>query len=335
MTVPAHVELESGQAASTAETLAPAVEVHDLVRTFGPKAALAGVDLVVRPGQVHALLGRNGAGKTTLLRTLVGLVDATSGMVRLQGVAAPTLPRASRARLIQLVPSGDRTFYLRLSGRENLLFFARLQGMGKAAAREQVARCIESVGLTEAARRAVSTYSHGMQKRLSVARALLTEPAVLLVDEATHDLDPAAAEQVRSLIRSVTGRGAAVIWATQRLDEIRGFADEVTLLRQGRVRFHGTVEQLQHAAVSRRLIMRLQARSIPSLPVDQALSAAGDVVELDLMDDHQILTFDLHPDVVLSAAVMALHVVGWDVLACRRERSELESAFLELTEEAG
>lgn len=333
MTVRAQVQLAADDPSFPREAGAAAVEVRSLVRTFDANEALAGIDLVVHPGQVHALLGRNGAGKTTLLRILVGLVDPTSGEVLLQGTRAETLPRATRGRVVQLVPSGDRTFYLRLSGSENLLFFARLQGMRTSAARKRVIQCIDAVGLTDAARRPVSTYSHGMQKRLSVARALLTSPAVLLVDEATHDLDPAAADQVRGLVQSVTRQGTAVLWATQRLDEIRGFADEVTLLKQGDVRFQGTVEQLQNAAVSRRLLMRLSARGVPSASIRQTLSNVGNVVQLAYTGDDQVVTFDLFPDVVLGSAVCALAAAGWDVLACRLERSELESAFLRLTED--
>jgi ABC-type multidrug transport system ATPase subunit len=103
---------------------------------------------------------------------------------------------------------------------------------------------LAAVGLTDAARRRVATYSHGMQKRLSIARALLTQPAVLLVDEATHDLDPEGAQRVRGLVAERAAAGAAVVWATQRVDEIGDFAHRVTLLSGGRVRFTGSVGEL-------------------------------------------------------------------------------------------
>ena len=113
------------------------------------------------------------------------------------------------------------------------------------------------MGLEDSARVRVGVYSHGMQKRLAVARALLVDPAVLLVDEATHDLDPEAAENVRSLVRDLAGRGTAIIWTTQRVDEVRGFADSVTLLARGRTRFAGTVAQLMAHAFPRRYLLRL------------------------------------------------------------------------------
>ena len=153
-----------------------AVNVCDVVRMFGDVTALDGVSLRLEAGQIEALLGRNGAGKTTLVRVLAGLVEPTSGSATVAGIDAAGSPRDLR-RAIGLIPSGDRTFYLRISGLENLVFFARLQGLRRRAARAQAERALAQVGLTEAARAPVGTYSHGMQKRLSIARALLVEPS--------------------------------------------------------------------------------------------------------------------------------------------------------------
>jgi ABC-2 type transport system ATP-binding protein len=222
---------------------APALEVRDLRRRFGASMAVDGVNFTTAAGEIHALLGPNGAGKTTLLRTLSGLVAPTEGAVKVLGTEVTSGSRALHGH-VGLVPSGDRTFYLRISGLENLVFFARLHGMRR---REAVARSQEvlaAVGLADAARGRVATYSHGMQKRLSIARALLTEPGALLVDEATHDLDPEGARRVRALVAERAAAGAAVVWATQRVDEIVGFAHRVTLLAAGRVRFSGSVGEL-------------------------------------------------------------------------------------------
>jgi ABC-2 type transport system ATP-binding protein len=222
---------------------APALEVRGLRRRFGSSIALDGVDLAVPSGEIHALLGPNGAGKTTLLRTLGGLVAPTDGAVKVLGNDLTAGSRALHGQ-VGLVPSGDRTFYLRISGLENLVFFARLHGLRRREAVARAREVLSAVGLTDAARRPVATYSHGMQKRLSIGRALLTEPGVLLVDEATHDLDPKGAQRVRALVAERAAAGAAVVWATQRVDEIDGFAHRVTLLSAGRVRFTGSVGEL-------------------------------------------------------------------------------------------
>jgi ABC-2 type transport system ATP-binding protein len=227
---------------------APAIDVRGLERRFGKRTAIAGIDVSVRAGEIHALLGPNGAGKTTLLRTLAGLVEPTAGSVRVVGIDAAKGPRGLRGR-VGFVPSSDRSAYQRISGVENLAFFARLHGMRKKAAFARARAVLADVGLADRADDPVNAWSHGMQQRLSVARALLTDPPILLIDEATHDLDPEAAATVRELIATRADHGAAVLWATQRLDELRGFAGEVTLMTSGTAAFNGSVEALAARAV--------------------------------------------------------------------------------------
>ena len=252
----------------------PVVEVDGVERRFGAVEALRGVDLEVDGGEVHALLGPNGAGKTTLMRVLCGLVDPSVGTAYV--LDQPAGRSQELRRRVGLVPSGDRSFYLRLSGLENLVFFARLHGMRRRAAVARALELLESVGLGEAGRRPINTYSHGMQKRLSFARALLGDPAVLLVDEATHDLDPVAAQQVRALTRERAAAGAAVLWATQRIEELVAFADRVTVLDRGTVAFTGTVDELAATGGADRHVLRLGPATLASLPaLDAALGPLG------------------------------------------------------------
>src|SRR5262249_15468141 len=142
---------------------ASAIDVRNVHRQFGVMPALRGVSLVVETGTVHALLGPNGAGKTTLLRILTGLVAPTSGDVLILG--GPLGARGLQSR-IGFIPSGDRSFSLRISGRETLVFFARLHGIRRGEARGRADAALASVGLADAARLRVGGYSHGMQKRL-------------------------------------------------------------------------------------------------------------------------------------------------------------------------
>jgi ABC-type multidrug transport system ATPase subunit len=274
------------------------------------------------------LLGPNGAGKTTLLRTLTGLTAPTSGSVRVLGMHASHGLRAARAAT-GLVPSGDRTFYLRISGLENLVFFARLHGLRRRQARARALEVLADVGLADDAEIPVGAYSHGMQKRLSLARALLTRPRVMLVDEATHDLDPEAAAGVRAILRRLAGEGAAVVWATQRIDEIRGFADAVTMLSAGRVRFEGSVAAFMAIAETKRFVLRVAElpTSEAQEDVSAALGNAGLVTSLGPRDpDHVILA--LRDGVALGDALVRLTEMGVQVLDCHRERSEIEEAFV-------
>jgi ABC-2 type transport system ATP-binding protein len=241
--------------------------------------------------------------------------------VRILGRAADN-SREFRS-LIGLVPSGDRTFYLRITGVENLVFFARLQGATKRDARRRAAEVLDEVGLADAARTRVGFYSHGMQKRLSVARALLMTPPILLVDEATHDLDPEGAQRVRDLVVAAARRGTAVVWATQRLDEIRGLADGVTLIAQGRQVFAGSVPELMAHAAPRRYLLRLRGSMETG-----ALDGLATLERTGQGAEHFLLV--LRDDAVLGQALAALGTAGVDVLTCTEERSGIEQAFLSL-----
>jgi ABC-2 type transport system ATP-binding protein len=171
-----------------------------------------------------------------------------------------------------------------------------------------------------------------MQKRLSFARAMLHSPAVLLVDEATHDLDPVAAEEVRALTRDATRGGTAVLWATQRIEELAGFADRVTVLDRGTVCFAGTVAELAAAGGGDRYVVGLGPRTTVSLPeLDAALGALGRV--LPATDAAHALVV-VSPGVSLGAALSALTAAGGEVTSCRDERPAIERAFLAVTERA-
>jgi ABC-type multidrug transport system ATPase subunit len=321
---------ELGLALGPVEDVA-AIEVRNVSRRFRGRSALEHVSLAIPSGRIHALLGPNGAGKTTLIRILAGLLVPNEGTVKLVGIDAARASYAAR-RAVGLVPSGDRSFYLRISGLENLAFFARLQGMGRKAAVGRALELLEQVELTEAARTPVGVYSHGMQKRLSIARALLMDPPVLLIDEGTHDLDPDGAERVRQLVQDAARRGAAVLWATQRIDEIRTLAHSVTLLGEGKVRFAGSVTELMAGAAPRHVLRLRNCRPDSDLLLvgQSALDGRGTLSPDPAGGpDHYVLA--LSNGVVLGDALGALVAAQIQILACREERSGIEEAFLSLT----
>jgi len=307
-----------------------ALEVREASRRFGDKQALDGVSLRVAAGEIHALLGPNGAGKTTLLRSLSGLVDLDDGEVRILGERLPDIARRRARQLIGLVPSGDRSFYLRISGLENLMFFGRLHGLRRSAAVRRADECLRQVGLAEARRVRVGVYSHGMQTRLSVARALLMEPQVLLIDEATHDLDPDGARTVQELVAERARNGCAVIWTTQRIDEIRGFAETVTLLDRGVVRFSGTVPEFMAVSIPRAHLLQARIqRNNGSEPVSYMRSVIGPAGSIrpngDSDGEHYLVS--LREGVTIGEVISSLTAAGIEVLSCREERSGIEEAF--------
>jgi ABC-2 type transport system ATP-binding protein len=211
------------------------VSVTGLEKRFGQVVALGGVDLSVPWGGVVALLGPNGAGKSTLLRILGTTVLPDAGSVEVAGHDVVADPVAGR-RSVGLVLGDERSWYWRLSGRDNLEFFAALHGLRRGAARSRTEQLLGLVGLDEAADRRFDRYSSGMRARLSLARALLCEPPVLLFDEPTRTLDPLAASSFRDEVRSQAGAGRAVLFATHDLHEAAALADRVVVLVKGRVR---------------------------------------------------------------------------------------------------
>jgi ABC-2 type transport system ATP-binding protein len=310
------------------------VEVLGVTRAFKGKEVLRDVTLTVGRGEIRALVGPNGAGKTTLLRILTGLTDPDGGRVRLMGEEAPDLIDRRSRRIFGLIPSSDRSFYQRLSGFENLFFFARLHGLSKKDARRRALVCLEDVGLKDAAHVRVGVYSHGMTKRLSVARALLSDPPILLVDEATHDLDPGGSRQVRALVGAAARRGTAILWTTQRLEEIRGFADGVTVLDQGRVRFDGSVDELLSMALPRRYALQLRnGHHDPEALHDTVGAALAGIAGVEAKRPAGSGTFviSLAEDLDLGKALASLASRGIQILGCREETSGVEEAFMCLT----
>jgi ABC-2 type transport system ATP-binding protein len=211
------------------------IRVRNLVKRFGPTLALGGVDLDVWPGEVVVLLGANGAGKTTLIRILATTVIPDEGTATVMGHDAVQRSVETRAS-IGLMLGNERSWYWRLTGRRNLEFFGALYGMSRRSAAARADELLREVGLGEAADRRFTEYSSGMRARLSLARALLREPPVLLLDEPTQNLDPVAAVRLRSMVlRLAEEWGTSVLLTTHNLHEAAALATRVVVLAEGRV----------------------------------------------------------------------------------------------------
>jgi len=217
------------------EPARPGIAIRGLRKQFGTVKALDGVDLDVRPGQVVALLGRNGAGKRTLLPVLGTTVLPDEGDAHVAGHHVASAAREVR-RHTGLVLGEERSWYWRLSGRANLEFFGVLLGLRRDAARARADELLHLMQLAPVADQRFDGYSSGMRARLSIARALLGRPRVLLLDEPTRTLDSAVSADVRQVVLEVVHTEApAVLWVTHDLVEARTVAGRVALLDAGRV----------------------------------------------------------------------------------------------------
>ncbi|MFG3225347.1 ABC transporter ATP-binding protein [Kitasatospora sp. NPDC048194] len=214
------------------------LEIEDLTRSFDHRGtevhALRGVSLTAGAGQIVGLLGLNGAGKSTMLKIVSTLLLPTSGSVRVCGHDVVRDPRRARENL-SVVLGGDRGLYQRLSGRDNLRFFATLAGVPSAGLRNRAADALDFVGLTRAADRAVETYSKGMRQRLHLAIGLITRPELLLLDEPTVGLDPLEAQNIRQAVAGMRDEGTTIILTSHYLSDIEQLSDRIVLLQEGRI----------------------------------------------------------------------------------------------------
>jgi ABC-2 type transport system ATP-binding protein len=239
-----------------------------LVKSYGATRALAGLDLELAPGEMVALLGPNGAGKTTLFQLLTGLFAADEGTVRIGGADVAREP--VRALAVLGVVFQQPTLDLDLSVAANLRFHARLHGLPRAAARSRIASELARLGLADRGGAPCRTLSGGNRRRVELARALLTEPRVLLMDEPTVGLDPASRRAILDHVGGLaTERGTAVLWATHLVDEAEE-AHRVLVLHRGVLRAAGSPRELVEAAGARSL-----SAAFLALTADGTAAAAG------------------------------------------------------------
>jgi ABC-2 type transport system ATP-binding protein len=300
-----------------------AIETSGLTKRFGERAAIDGIDLQVPRGSAFGFLGPNGAGKTTMIRTLLGLTDASAGSMRMLGHPVP----AERAQALQRVGAivEEPRFHMHLTGRENLRIVAAVRG---PEVRERIGPALARVGLSERADQKVKSYSLGMRQRLGVARCLLSDPLLLILDEPTNGLDPGGIQEFREMIRAmVEQEGRTVFISSHLLDEVEKTCDAAAIVDRGKVITQGPIAELARGA---------GAHDELTVGVDNVELALGALDGSELV--HEVRRAEDGLSVLLiggpetAAAVNAALVrAGVGVMRLEPVRHSLEQRFLEIT----
>jgi ABC-2 type transport system ATP-binding protein len=259
-----------------------AIEVTQLTRTFtgakGPVTALDGISFTVREGAIHGVLGPNGAGKTTCVRIISTLLTPSSGSVRVAGIDVVTAPRRAQ-RVLGVSFGGDLGLYTRVSARENLLFFGTMYGLSGGDLRKRVDELLSQVGLRDRARDRVEGFSRGMRQRLHLARALLHDPPVLLLDEPSAGLDPQAARQLRETVGGLAAEGRTVLLTTHDMREAEELCESVMLFNKGTI-VRNESPRLIREAVAQAMGWIVEATYAGPVPDDATAGISG-VIEGD------------------------------------------------------
>jgi ABC-2 type transport system ATP-binding protein len=330
----------------------PAIETHELTKRFrklhsyrdlllypwqrASHLAVDRVSLQIAQGELFGILGQNGAGKTTLIKMLCTALLPSTGSATVAGHDVVRAARQVRAA-IGLVSGEERSFYWRLTGRQNLEFFAALYHVPTAEARRRIVMLLHGVGLEEAADRPFRTYSTGMRQKLAIARGLLNQPQVLFMDEPTRSLDPISAQSVRRFVADyIVGElGSTVILATHSMAEAEELCDRVALIRAGRVVVQGPIAQLRqtlHYGVRRQLKLQHMPPELPDmlrrLPGITSLTVTREqglhILELSMSDEGALLAMVMRETVESGA----------EIYDCVTQQISLEEIYMHTLGEA-
>src|SRR5512136_481891 len=219
------------------------IDTQNLVKKYGDKLAVNNVSFSVHGGEVFGFLGPNGAGKTTTIKVIVGLLQPTSGTVKVDGFDIQAQPLQAKAAS-GYVPDTPN-LYAKLSGHELLRFVGDLYNLDRQQAAQRADELLRVLDLTAAADDTIDSYSHGMQQKASLAAALMHDPKVLVLDEPTVGLDPKSARLIKDVLRQFADRGSAVFVTTHILEIAERMCDRIAIINQGRLIAAGTMEELR------------------------------------------------------------------------------------------
>lgn len=305
-----------------------AVSIDGLTKRFGERVAVDSVDLRVKSGIAFGLLGPNGAGKTTLIRMLVGLATPSQGSIELLGHKIPQQKSQALAKVGAIVE--EPRFYPYLNGKENLAIVAALRGRRAIG---NIAAALERVGLADRSGDRVGGYSLGMRQRLGIARCLLANPQLMILDEPMNGLDPPGIMEMRALIRSLVAEGKTVLVSSHLLDEVEKTCDEVAILSKGSVLASGSLESIL-AGAGGSITLRTSSNEVAGKLIEARdavleVESSGRMLRIVMRKDH------VDYDRFAGSVARELMENGLDVYEIAQERVSLEDRFFEVTSSNG
>lgn len=231
------------------------LRAEGLVKVYGQRAVVNGVDLEVKPGEIVGILGPNGAGKTTTFYMIVGLVRPDGGKVWFRGQEVTGMPMHLRARMGMGYLPQEESIFRRLTVEENLMAVLETTELGRLARRERCGELLEQFGITHVARQPALTLSGGEKRRLTIARSLVTRPSLLMLDEPFSGVDPIAVADVQEIVVGLRQQGLAILITDHNVRETLSIVDRAYLIYEGRVQTQGDKEFLVNDSVARRVYL--------------------------------------------------------------------------------
>lgn len=300
-----------------------AIQLSGVKKSFGKREALKGVDLSVEEGDIFGYLGQNGAGKTTTIRILLDLIRPSSGSISVMGERAD---RDSIRRRIGFVLDADG-LYNAMTAEENLAFYAKLYGVEDPAPR--IAARLADVGLADRAGDRVGGFSKGMRQRLALARALVHDPDVLILDEPMSGIDPTGQIELRNILLDVGHRGGKTIFfSSHDLDEVQRICNRIALIDHGEIRLQGSLADLVRRAGDGEVVIDVAAGDAGSLDADGLRARFAALPELGFASvEGQSLHFKPRAGTEVSDIVGRLVALGVKVEGARRKEASLEELY--------
>lgn len=288
------------------------------------------IDIDIDEGEFFGLLGPNGAGKTTLIKMLCCLVLPTSGTAEIFGCDIQK-QEAEVKKMVGLVSAEERSFYWRLTGRENLRFFAALYGIPRRVAERRIDDLLKLVELTDRADVRFQGYSTGMRQKMAIARGLLSEPRILFVDEPTRSLDPISAQAVRTFFKEkVAGEGKTVVLATHNLNEAEQLCDRVAIMAGGRVKALGSVRELR-SIFQKQEKCQLQLKGMSPAVVTEIEGIEGVISCMTAGKQNGVMNLEVHlssREAVLPRLMETMVKAGVEVRDCKLTELPLDEIFV-------